>query len=59
MPWTWSLPLPFSWIALEDKLLITTGRLTSEILIKVAKVGLPVLVSRNTAPPLPLSWQVL
>ncbi len=39
----------FHGIALEDKLLITTGRLTSEILIKVAKVGLPVLVSRNTA----------
>lgn len=39
----------FNGIPLEDKLLITTGRLTSEILIKVAKVGLPVLVSRNTA----------
>ncbi|SMC23942.1 FdhD protein [Desulfacinum hydrothermale DSM 13146] len=34
---------------LEDKLLITTGRLTSEIIIKAAKVGLPVVVSRNTA----------
>ncbi len=38
-----------SGLALEDKLLLTTGRLTSEILIKVAKVGIPVLVSRNTA----------
>ncbi|NTW36444.1 MAG: formate dehydrogenase accessory sulfurtransferase FdhD [Syntrophobacteraceae bacterium] len=36
-------------VSLTDKLLITTGRLTSEILIKVAKVGIPVLVSRNTA----------
>jgi FdhD protein len=36
-------------VALDDKLLITTGRLTSEILIKAAKVGLPMLVSRNTA----------
>lgn len=34
---------------LTDMLLITTGRLTSEILIKAAKVGIPVLVSRNTA----------
>ena len=36
-------------LSLEDKLLITTGRLTSEILIKAAKVSIPVLVSRNTA----------
>lgn len=36
-------------IALEDKLLVTTGRLTSEILLKAARVGLPMLVSRNTA----------
>lgn len=35
--------------SLQDKLLITTGRLTSEILIKAAKVGIPVLISRNTA----------
>ena len=34
---------------LHDKMLITTGRLASEILIKAAKVGIPVLVSRNTA----------
>lgn len=34
---------------LSDKMLLTTGRLTSEILIKAAKVHLPVLVSRNTA----------
>jgi len=36
-------------IAFGDKLLLTTGRLTSEILIKCAKVGIAVLVSRNTA----------
>jgi FdhD protein len=36
-------------ISLRDKLLITTGRLTSEMLIKAAKVNIPVLISRNTA----------
>lgn len=36
-------------ISLKDKMLITTGRLTSEMLIKAAKIGIPVLVSRNTA----------
>ncbi|MEJ5365626.1 MAG: formate dehydrogenase accessory sulfurtransferase FdhD [Desulfosoma sp.] len=36
-------------VVLDDKMLVTTGRLTSEIVIKAAKVGLPVLVSRNTA----------
>jgi len=36
-------------VRLDDKMLVTTGRLTSEILIKIAKVGIPILVSRNTA----------
>ncbi len=36
-------------IPLHDKMLITTGRLTSEMLIKAAKVNIPVVVSRNTA----------
>ena len=36
-------------VSLDDKLLLTTGRLTSEILIKAAKVGIPILISRNTA----------
>ncbi len=36
-------------IALRDKMLITTGRLTSEMLIKAAKVNIPVVVSRNAA----------
>ena len=34
---------------LADKLLVTTGRLTSEIIIKAAKIGIPLIVSRNTA----------
>ena len=36
-------------IPLRDKLLITTGRLTSEMLIKAARVNIPVLISRNAA----------
>jgi FdhD protein len=36
-------------ISLDDKLLVTTGRLTSEILLKAARVGIPMLVSRNAA----------
>jgi FdhD protein len=34
-------------IDLADKLLITTGRMSSEIVIKVAKMGVPILVSRS------------
>ncbi|RQD74048.1 MAG: formate dehydrogenase accessory sulfurtransferase FdhD, partial [Candidatus Syntrophonatronum acetioxidans] len=33
-------------ISLEDKMLITSGRLSSEILLKAAKIGIPVLLSR-------------
>ena len=33
-------------VPLEDKILLSTGRLGSEILLKAAKLGLPVLVSR-------------
>ena len=36
-------------LSLADKLFVTTGRLTSEIVIKVAKIGIPMIVSRNTA----------
>lgn len=36
-------------IPTEDKILLTTGRITSEILIKAAKVGIPVIVSRSSA----------
>lgn len=34
-------------IALDDKVLITTGRISSEILIKTAKIGVPVIASRS------------
>lgn len=42
-------------IPLEDKLLLTTGRLTSEIVIKAAKVKISIVVSRNTATTLAVS----
>ena len=45
-------------IPLRDKMLITTGRLTSEMLIKAAKVGIPVVVSRNTATSLAIELAV-
>lgn len=31
-----------------DKILLTTGRITSEILIKAAKVGIPAIISRSS-----------
>ncbi|MDT8394959.1 MAG: formate dehydrogenase accessory sulfurtransferase FdhD [bacterium] len=34
-------------IDLADKILVTTGRMSSEIVIKVAKMGVPILVSRS------------
>jgi len=34
-------------IPLGDKVLITTGRMSSEIVVKVAKMGVPILVSRS------------
>ena len=34
-------------IPLDDKILITTGRISSEILIKTAKMGIPVIASRS------------
>ena len=36
-----------SGVSLSDKVLLTSGRLSSEILIKAAKRGLPVVVSRS------------
>jgi FdhD protein len=33
----------------EDKILVTTGRITSEILIKAAKMHIPMLISRSAA----------
>lgn len=34
-------------MALHDKMVLTTGRLTSEIVMKVAKAAIPILVSRS------------
>ena len=34
-------------IPLQDKILVTTGRMSSEIVIKVAKMGVPILISRS------------
>lgn len=36
-------------ISLEDKLLLTTGRASSEIVLKAARVGIPVVASRSAA----------
>lgn len=36
-------------ISTEDKLMVTTGRLTSEIIIKCARMGIPHLISRHAA----------
>lgn len=33
----------------NDKLIVTTGRITSEILIKTIRIGVPILVSRSAA----------
>ncbi|MEW6185266.1 MAG: formate dehydrogenase accessory sulfurtransferase FdhD [Thermodesulfobacteriota bacterium] len=41
--------------ALLDKVLITTGRITSEILIKTGRMGIPVLISRSAATSLAIS----
>jgi FdhD protein len=35
-------------ISLEDRIIMTTGRISSEILFKVAKRNIPILVSRST-----------
>jgi len=34
-------------LSLDDKLVVTTGRLTSEVVIKAAQVGIPILISRH------------
>ncbi|HEY6001067.1 MAG TPA: formate dehydrogenase accessory sulfurtransferase FdhD [bacterium] len=41
-------------IPVEDKILLTTGRISSEILVKAAKLGVAVLVSRSSATDLAL-----
>ncbi len=40
--WMWSEGIPA-----DDKILYTTGRLTSEMVIKTAQMGIPILVSRS------------
>jgi len=42
-------------IFLQDKVLVTTGRITSEILIKTGRMGIPVLISRSAATSLAIS----
>jgi FdhD protein len=42
-------------IPLEDKVLLTTGRITSEILIKTRRMGIPILISRSGATNLAIS----
>jgi FdhD protein len=39
----------------EDKILLTTGRVTSEILIKTGKMGIPILLSRSAVTDLAVS----
>ena len=41
-------------VGTNDKILVTTGRITSEILIKAAKMGIPMLISRSAATSLSL-----
>lgn len=41
-------------IPTDDKILVTTGRITSEILIKAAKMQIPMLISRSAATSLSL-----
>lgn len=36
-------------ISLENKILLTTGRITSEVLLKTVKMGICLIVSRNVA----------
>ena len=36
-------------IPLDDRLLLTTGRITSEVLLKTARMRMPFLISRNVA----------
>ena len=36
-------------ITMDNKILITTGRITSEIVLKTCRMGLPILISRHAA----------
>jgi len=44
----------FQDLPLENKVLVTTGRMSSEIVVKVAAMGVPVLISRSAATSLAL-----
>jgi FdhD protein len=33
-------------VAITDKILVTSGRISSEILVKTARLGIPLLISR-------------
>jgi FdhD protein len=45
-------------IELSDKIVLTSGRVSSEILIKAAKAGIPVIVSRSAPTDLSLELSV-
>ena len=48
MPWTrWSAPTWLQGIDFDDKLLLSSGRLSSVILYKAAACGVPMVVSRS------------
>jgi len=40
----------------EDKLLLVSGRISSEILLKAAKMGVPILLSRSVPTDLALAY---
>ena len=43
-------------IDFEDKLLLTTGRLSSEMVLKAAKAKIPVVIARSYATNLAVKW---
>ncbi|RYD03272.1 hypothetical protein N752_20790 [Desulforamulus aquiferis] len=45
-------------IPLDDKILVFSGRVSSEIIIKVGKMGLPVIISRSAPTDLALRWPI-
>ena len=45
-------------ITAADKIMYTTGRLTSEMVIKTAQMGIPILISRSVSPPGGWRWRV-
>ena len=45
-------------IMAADKIMYTTGRLTSEMVIKTAQMGIPILISRSGFTSWGLRWRV-